>query len=185
MRSNSLKKARINFGYTLLDKSVIFFVEDTGIGVKNELQEKIFERFTQSEETFKRNYGGNGLGLAISKGIVECLGGKIWLDTSYSPGARFCFIIPCANEESSDIHSGQGKYQHKLSGCVEKPGIEVAGDRCSVFGNRYSVAVFGNRVGNPARASGWFQRRPWQGVRLEKKVIGKVFLTYRPLITAY
>ena len=96
------EKGTVHFGYIMMESAIEFFVEDTGIGVKNEMREKIFERFTQSEETFKRNYGGNGLGLAISKGILECLGGKIWLDTSYITGARFCFIIPYASKETNE-----------------------------------------------------------------------------------
>lgn len=91
----------IHFGYIMMESAVEFFVQDTGIGVKEEFRGKIFERFTQGEEAFKRNYGGNGLGLAISKGILECLGGKIWLDTNYSPGARFCFILPLNVKDSS------------------------------------------------------------------------------------
>ncbi|NBC84312.1 MAG: PAS domain-containing protein [Bacteroidetes bacterium] len=73
---------------------LVIYVEDTGIGVNSDVREQIFMRFRQAEETLTRKYGGNGLGLAISKGIVEKLGGEIWLDTSYKKGARFCFTIP-------------------------------------------------------------------------------------------
>jgi two-component system CheB/CheR fusion protein len=105
LMKNAIKfteEGTVHFGYAVKGSLIEFFVEDNGIGVKDELQEKIFERFTQTQEAFKRNYGGNGLGLAISRGIVECLDGKIWLDTTYSPGARFCFIIPYACEASAD-----------------------------------------------------------------------------------
>ena len=113
----------VKFGYTITQKIIEFFVEDTGIGVQSELQDKIFERFTQSDETFKRNYGGTGLGLAISKGIVECLGGKIWLDKAYSPGARFCFNIPYANEESADSLLDAEKISTNFSDALKSLGL--------------------------------------------------------------
>ncbi|MBN2274137.1 MAG: hypothetical protein JXK95_07380 [Bacteroidales bacterium] len=114
----------VKFGYSINDNVIEFFVEDTGIGVKEELREKIFERFTQSEEIFKRNFGGNGLGLAISKGITECLGGKIWLDTSYSTGARFCFILPYAIEESSESLLDKEKISANFLAALKSLGLK-------------------------------------------------------------
>jgi hypothetical protein len=70
------------------------YVEDTGIGISQEKCRAIFERFRQGEESTSRTYGGTGLGLSISKGIVELLGGMIWIDLSYTEGARFCFALP-------------------------------------------------------------------------------------------
>ena len=68
-------------------------MSDTGIGIDVGKREIIFERFRQGEESLKRSFGGTGLGLSISKGIVEQLGGKIWLDTTFHKGARFYFTI--------------------------------------------------------------------------------------------
>lgn len=77
-----------------------FCVEDTGIGIDPEKKDYIFERFRQGEESLNRKYGGTGLGLSISKGIIEKLGGSIWLDISYKTGFKICFTIPL-------VHSGQ------------------------------------------------------------------------------
>ena len=67
-----------------------FTVTDQGCGIKKENADKVFERFVKLNQ-FKQ---GTGLGLQICRQIIERLGGKIWLDTNYTEGARFCFIHP-------------------------------------------------------------------------------------------
>ncbi len=95
--TNALKftqKGEIEFGYTLEKTGITFYVKDTGIGIGQAMQEKIFERFRQANENIERAYGGTGLGLAISKAHVELLGGKIWVKSSLDRGAAFYFSIP-------------------------------------------------------------------------------------------
>lgn len=75
-------------------KLLYFCVEDTGIGIKSEIKDMIFERFRQGEEKLSRKYGGTGLGLSISKGIIEKMGGDIWIDTTYQEGFKIYFTIP-------------------------------------------------------------------------------------------
>jgi CheY-like chemotaxis protein len=72
-----------------------FFVKDTGIGISKEQQKNIFKRFTKIETDIKKLYRGAGLGLAISKGLVDLLGGKIWLKSKINYGSEFYFTIPC------------------------------------------------------------------------------------------
>ena len=67
-----------------------FSVSDNGCGIKKENEEKVFERFVKLNQ-FKQ---GTGLGLQICRQIIERLGGKIWLDTNYTEGAKFSFIHP-------------------------------------------------------------------------------------------
>lgn len=71
-----------------------FYVKDTGIGIPKEFHEIIFERFRQVETTKNRKYGGNGLGLAISKYLVELMGGTIRLDSEPGKGSTFYFTVP-------------------------------------------------------------------------------------------
>ncbi|MBP8851036.1 MAG: PAS domain S-box protein [Breznakibacter sp.] len=94
---NALKfthEGSVVFGYELVDSKLRFYVKDTGIGISLEMQEKIFERFVQVETGMIRQYGGNGLGLSISKGFIELLGGEIWVESTPQQGSTFYFTIP-------------------------------------------------------------------------------------------
>ena len=74
---------------------VEFYVKDTGIGVPAEYHDTIFERFRQVESENNRKYGGNGLGLAITKNLVVLMGGTIWLESEPGQGSTFYFTMPC------------------------------------------------------------------------------------------
>ena len=69
-------------------------VEDTGIGIPAEAQERIFGEFEQADTTAGRKYGGTGLGLAISRRIVEHMGGRIGVESRSGAGSRFHFTVP-------------------------------------------------------------------------------------------
>ncbi|HPE55006.1 MAG TPA: PAS domain S-box protein [Bacteroidales bacterium] len=84
----------INVSYKLNNSDLEFCIKDTGIGIKPELQQKVFSRFWQVEQGTTRKYGGTGLGLAITKGYIELLGGKIWLKSIPGKGSAFHFTIP-------------------------------------------------------------------------------------------
>ena len=73
---------------------LVFSVKDTGIGIKKEFHQKIFRSFKQADSSSTREYGGTGLGLTISKKLVELLGGKIWLESEPDIGSRFQFKCP-------------------------------------------------------------------------------------------
>ncbi len=84
----------IEIGYFLKETQIVFFVRDSGIGIPAIHQSTIFERFRQADVTKTRKYGGNGLGLAISKNLVELLGGEMWLDSEEAKGSTFYFSLP-------------------------------------------------------------------------------------------
>lgn len=69
-------------------------VKDTGIGIVDEDQIKIFEEFRQGDGSITRSHGGTGLGLAITKKIVEMHGGRIWVDSIHGKGSEFYFTLP-------------------------------------------------------------------------------------------
>jgi len=73
---------------------VLFMVSDTGIGIPPEHREKIFEKFSQVDNSTTRMFGGAGLGLSISKSLVELMGGKIWLESEEGRGSEFFFSLP-------------------------------------------------------------------------------------------
>lgn len=82
-------------GFTIKEEGFLeFFVSDTGIGIPSEKHQEIFVRFAQLEHQKNRMYGGTGLGLSIVKGLVELLGGTIWVESEPGKGSTFFFTHP-------------------------------------------------------------------------------------------
>lgn len=85
----------VKFGYRIIaQKTIEFYVQDTGIGISKEFQNQLFKRFQQVDDSNSRRFGGTGLGLAICEGIVKLLGGHIWLTSEKDKGTTFFFTIP-------------------------------------------------------------------------------------------
>ncbi|MFH1256844.1 MAG: ATP-binding protein [Candidatus Diapherotrites archaeon] len=78
----------------LREKDILFSVKDSGAGIEKENLPKIFNPFFQEEKAMSREHGGVGLGLAISKGIIDALGGKIWVESVKGKGSTFYFTLP-------------------------------------------------------------------------------------------
>lgn len=94
---NSVKfteQGGIKIGYSDKSKMIEFYIRDTGIGIPKEFHEVIFDRFRQVELSNSRRFGGNGLGLAISKNLIELMGGTIWLESELGKGTTFYFTLP-------------------------------------------------------------------------------------------
>jgi PAS domain S-box-containing protein len=71
-----------------------FTISDTGIGIAGENMGRVFERFTQADSSTTRRFGGSGLGLTISKRLVEAMGGRIWVESAIDKGSVFSFTVP-------------------------------------------------------------------------------------------
>jgi PAS domain S-box-containing protein len=69
-------------------------VEDTGIGIKTEDMDKLFGEFSQIESPYTKKYKGTGLGLALTKKLVELHGGRIWVESEFGKGIKITFVIP-------------------------------------------------------------------------------------------
>lgn len=94
---NALKfteKGTIEIGAKVTEQSIQLFVKDTGIGIPEQYHARIFERFRQVEGSYTRKYGGNGLGLAISKSLIEMLGGTIEMQSREGKGSTFYLTLP-------------------------------------------------------------------------------------------
>lgn len=83
----------IEISCTLLPGKLEIHVKDTGIGLNEEVKDKIFERFRQADEGYSRKHGGTGLGLSIAKAYAEAMGGVIWYESN-SNGTDFAFNLP-------------------------------------------------------------------------------------------
>ena len=88
------EKGQIIIGAKNNKEYVQFFVKDNGVGISEINQKEIFKKFYQIDTSASRKRNGSGLGLAICKGIVEGLGGKIWVESKENIGTTFYFEIP-------------------------------------------------------------------------------------------
>jgi PAS domain S-box-containing protein len=101
LMSNALKytiEGKIELGYKIHGKKegnfIDFYVKDTGIGIKADNIEKIFDRFRQLDLSSTREFGGTGLGLAISIHLAHLLGGKIDVQSKFGKGSTFHLVLP-------------------------------------------------------------------------------------------
>lgn len=97
MINNAIKftdTGRVEFGCKLKGNNLEFYVQDTGIGISEENQKIIFNRFVQVNRGLSRTYEGNGLGLAISKGLANLLRGNIWVESEVGKGSTFYLSLP-------------------------------------------------------------------------------------------
>jgi len=85
---------KIEIGAQTRDDDVLFYVKDNGIGISSEKQKDLFKKFNQLGTSITRRHGGTRLGLSICKGIINSLGGKIWVESKPEKGAAFYFTIP-------------------------------------------------------------------------------------------
>ena len=101
------KEGAIELGYTLQNENVQFYIKDTGVGISEHGKKEIFESFAQENFGFNREHEGNGLGLAIAKGLLDLLGGEIDFESKKDEGTTFYFSVPIEhnNESAKSINT--------------------------------------------------------------------------------
>ena len=102
-------EGRITLSCRLADPATMLFsIADTGIGIRPEDQEIVFEEFRQVDGSATREMTGTGLGLTISKRLVEMHGGRIWVESEYGHGATFSFLLPLAGPTQPGPDAAEG-----------------------------------------------------------------------------
>jgi len=125
-------------------------VIDTGIGISEEQQARLFTSFVQAENSTTRKFGGTGLGLAISKHIVEMMNGEIWIESELGKGSTFTFTIKA--ERISDALDGlleQGINWENMSVLVVDDSLETReyfSDIMQRFGSKCDIASSGEEA---------------------------------------
>ncbi|MBP7282270.1 MAG: SpoIIE family protein phosphatase [Leptospiraceae bacterium] len=122
------------------------YISDTGIGIPEEKYEVIFQSFEQMDTSIAREYGGTGLGLGITKQLVELHGGKIWVNSVINKGSTFYFTIPTLSSEekirkinepekngSFFIPEVQSKTQEPLDRIIDIPKEEKLAQRYTIL----------------------------------------------------
>jgi PAS domain S-box-containing protein len=107
---------------------LLFAVEDTGIGLKEDQKNHLFKAFSQADVSTSRKYGGSGLGLAICKRITQMMGGEIWIESEYGKGSTFFFTALI------DRQLIQKKEQMRYA-------FEVAGDNAFIACHKSQTAI--------------------------------------------
>ncbi len=79
---------------------LLFEVKDSGIGIKDDLKEFLFDSFSQADVSTTRKYGGTGLGLAICKRLSSLMGGRIWVESEYGEGSSFFFTLKVGKQKT-------------------------------------------------------------------------------------
>ena len=125
---NALKfteSGAIEFGYAIkedvgIGKSIEFFIEDSGIGIPQEMHAVIFERFRQVDDSHTRTYGGTGLGLTICKNLTHLMGGELNLQSEVGKGTRFTITLPMWTISSQREEPAEDKTKTKERDWKEK-----------------------------------------------------------------
>ena len=97
------EQGKIEVEATISNESFLVSITDTGPGLSEPDQKRIFEEFRQADASSTRVKGGTGLGLSISKKIVEMHGGRIWVDSNLGKGSTFSFTLPIRVEMQMEL----------------------------------------------------------------------------------
>ncbi|MEM7585741.1 MAG: response regulator, partial [Acidobacteriota bacterium] len=119
---------RVEVSAALEGDRLVIRVADTGIGIPKDKQEKIFEVFEQGDARVEREYGGTGLGLALTRQLVELHGGALGVESAPGAGSTFSFSLPMAAEAAATTAAATARaaQRHPVRPEPEPPAIEIS-----------------------------------------------------------
>jgi signal transduction histidine kinase len=137
-------------------------VRDTGIGIAPDVLPRLFERFTQADQTTARRFGGSGLGLAISREIVEAMGGRIEVDSQPGAGSEFRVLVPMQRGPQAAVPAhpavdGTAPTRRLRVLVAEDNDVNqlVIGAMLGQLGHDYEIVRDGRAALERARQGGW------------------------------
>lgn len=147
--SNAIKftsRGEITVSAKLADNRLYIFVKDTGIGIPKEFLPHLFEFFRQAEEGYNRNFEGAGLGLAITKKLVNMMNGEIYVESEINKGSTFTVMFPVVSkvEEELPLEKEEIEEYETIKIETEEPTILIVEDNRD---NSYFVEVILNKLG--------------------------------------
>lgn len=116
----------VEFGVKMTSPDVLlFYVQDSGIGIAREKQGMIFERFSRVMTGTREEYGGTGMGLAICKGLTELMGGTIWVESNLGAGSTFYVSLPVSHVEEHPVKDSLRDIYEKAASLIHVPAPEI------------------------------------------------------------
>ncbi|MBI5958252.1 MAG: GAF domain-containing protein [Chloroflexi bacterium] len=106
--SNAVKfteRGSIHVRASVVENEIVVCVADTGVGIPDHVRQNIFDRFHRGDLMVSRKYGGSGLGLSISKQLVDLQRGRIWVESEVGAGSKFYFSVPIATPQQRALNT--------------------------------------------------------------------------------
>ena len=124
---------KVTLGFDIQNSDIAFFVSDTGIGIAKDLKQFVFGRFNQENLTLSRGHEGTGLGLSICKGLVEMMGGEIFVESEIGKGSTFTIKLPFQTKNELNEGVAQQTERNKDRIDLKKKTVLVAEDDNSSY----------------------------------------------------
>ena len=150
------------------EHDLLFSISDSGIGISPEKQEEIFEAFAQEDSSVTRRYGGTGLGLTISRRLVEAMGGQIWVESVPGLGSTFHFNV---RYQVDSLLAPPDERSQRMSGAAMRGELRTAHRATSADDHCVTVLVAEDHLVNQKLICSLLERRGYQAQLAENGLL--------------